>query len=279
VVVDRFLRGDEERIGVIAQALPERGRIGCRDRLAADRRRAFGDRRFGAAQAHDQVAVPPRARVERQRSLSPRVQHRERIAGLAVEAQRRLGRGTRHHLERDLDDDAEDAERAGDDARDVVAGDVLDDAAAELQQLAGAVHHRDAEDMVAHRACCRARRPRESRSDHAADGRLRREARRLEREALAVHGELRFELDEPHPGRRGDDELGRLVVGAAGERGRVEERAARLFAVEVLAAATADAKRLACRVRRAHLLDDRRDRVHRRRARSAAARETRAGRA
>src|SRR5690349_24177385 len=54
-------------------------------------------------------------------------------------------------LFRSLDDDAERAERAGDDARDVVAGDVLDHLAAEVQELAACREQRDAEEEVAQR--------------------------------------------------------------------------------------------------------------------------------
>ena len=187
--------------------------------VAAEPPRRRVDRGRRAAQAHDQVAVPPRARVERQRLGAPGVQRGERLGRLHVEAQRRFGLGLRQHLERGLDDDAEDAHRSGDQARDVVAGDVLDDAAAEVHQLAGAREQRDAEQVVAQRPGPGPRGPESPAATMPPTVAPGREMRRLEGQALAVLGELRFERGQAHAGRRGDDELGRLVVGRR-RRGR-----------------------------------------------------------
>ncbi len=58
----------------------------------------------------------------------------------------------RQHLDREFEDQPERAERAGQQARDVVARDVLHHLAAEVQHLALAVHHDRAEHEVARRA-------------------------------------------------------------------------------------------------------------------------------
>ena len=149
----------------------------------------------------------------------------------------------RQHLQRGLDDDAERAERAGDDARDVVAGDVLDHLAAEVHQLAAAREQGHAEQVIAQGAGAHPGRPRQAGGDHAADGRAGAEVRRLEGEALAMLGELGLERGDAHAGGRGDDQLGRLVLARAVEAAQVELVAVRRLAVEVLAAAAAQAER------------------------------------
>ena len=81
------------------------------------------------------------------------------LVGQAAHDQRRLGLGGRQHLEGDVGDDGERAPGAGHQLRQVVAGDVLDDAAARLEGLAAAGDGVDAEHMVARRARLQRRGP------------------------------------------------------------------------------------------------------------------------
>ncbi len=113
-------------------------------RLAAEPRHAFATAAARAAQAHDQAAVHHALASSGSGRRAPAVQLGERFPRLAVEAQRRLGRRAGSTLSetstmtpRMPSDPATGAN--------VVAGDVLDDAPAELQQLAAAVHDRHAE--------------------------------------------------------------------------------------------------------------------------------------
>ena len=153
--------------------LPRTARRGGRDRLAAERR-ARASATAARAPRRRTIRLPFHHALASSGSGRPpqSLQQRERFGRLAVEAQRRLGRGARQHLERDLDDHAEHAERAGEQARDVVAGDVLHHLAAEVQQLAAcrsAAWRRARGRAPSRRA--RARRPGEPGGDHAADGR------------------------------------------------------------------------------------------------------------
>ena len=68
---------------------------------------------------------------------------------VAAQRQQRLRFGDRPELERDLGDNAERAEGADVQLAQVVAGHVLDDAAARLDLLALVVDGADAEDVIA----------------------------------------------------------------------------------------------------------------------------------
>src|SRR5262249_21263049 len=159
----------------------------------------------------------------------------------------------RQHLHRGLGDDAERAERAGDEPRDVVAGDVLHDTPAELEHAAAAVDQLHAEHEVAQRAGRSAPRAGEPRGDAAAERRGA-EVRRLERQALAFLPEGGFHFSGRRAAARGQHQLARLVVDDAGVATRVEQLAARFVAVEVLAAAAAQPQRRGARGRRADLV-------------------------
>ena len=105
---------------------------------------------------------------------------------------------------------------------------------------------------------------------HAADGGSAAEGRRLEGQELASRRQRRFDFGQRRAAARGDDQFGRLVADDAAVAARIEHLARQRAAVEVLAAAAADAQRLsrlAARMRSAKLLD-------RSSIRSARARET-----
>ena len=88
----------------------------------------------------------------------------------AANGERGLGLGRRQHLEGDVGEHGQRAPRAGHHLGQVVAGDVLDDAAARLERLAAAGNGMDAEDVVARRARLQPARAGEVGGEHAADG-------------------------------------------------------------------------------------------------------------
>ncbi len=81
--------------------------------------------------------------------------------------------GARQYLDRDLFERGQRAVGAGHQLRQIVAGDVLDDLAAGLEDLAAAADRAEAEEMVARRAGLDAARPRQIAGEDAAQGRLR----------------------------------------------------------------------------------------------------------
>ncbi|VTU13000.1 hypothetical protein SRS16CHR_00239 [Variovorax sp. SRS16] len=206
------------------------------------------DRGHGAAQAQPEAAggvlFAPAAGVEGQRLGAPAVEQAQGIGLGAFEAQGGLGGGDGQDLEADFGDEAERAQGAGEQARDVVAGDVLHDLAAEGEHFAAAVDEGGAQHVVAHGARAGARGAAEAGGDHAADGAGARgaEARGLEGQALATGSEGGFEFGQGRAGARGDDEFAGFVAGDAGEGAGGKELALRGFAVEVLGAGAADAK-------------------------------------
>ena len=101
---------------------------------------------------------------------------------------RRGGHGVGMEAQADPADEREPAARAADELAEVVAGDVLDDLAAGVDDRAVGEHERDAEHEVARRAEAVAQRAREILGEAGAD---RRVAGRVEREALAGRGRAR----------------------------------------------------------------------------------------
>ena len=114
-------------------------------------------------------AAPARARRSRRR----RRPHEERLAV-----------GQRPHLEGRLDDHAQRAERAGEELRQIVAGDVLHHPAAAAHERAVGGDDAHADQPVAHLAVAEAQRAAAIGGDQAADGHLA-AARRIERQPLA----------------------------------------------------------------------------------------------
>ena len=238
--------------------------VGCDPRvvltLTTHRLACCLDGGHGAAQAHVQDAdariLDPATGVQRQRPAPPLCEATQRLRLAQLEFQRRFGRRHRQHLQARFDDQAQRAERAGDQARDVVARDVLHHLAAEGQQLAAAVDHREPEHVVAHRADAGARGAGQARRHHPAEGSPAAKVRRLERQALALAREQRFQFGQRRAGAHGDDELTRLVARDAGQCRGFEQLAGRRFAVEVLAAAASDAQARAAACGAAHAFDD-----------------------
>ena len=111
--------------------------------------------------------------------------------------------------EADPADEGEPATRAADELAEVVAGDVLDDLAAGVDDRAVGEHERDAEHEVARGAEPVAQRAREILREAGAD---RRVARRVEREPLPGRGERGREGREADAGFDGAGEVARLVL-------------------------------------------------------------------
>ena len=110
-----------------------------------------------------------------------------RIASSAPQSNTRVAStlGSGRHLSDTSASDAQRAERAGHQPRDVEARDVLHHPPAEREVVAAAVDDAHAEDEVAHRARIGAPRSGEPRRDRAAQRRAGAEVRRLEAEHLA----------------------------------------------------------------------------------------------
>jgi hypothetical protein len=78
--------------------------------------------------------------------------------------------------------------------------------------------------------------------------------RRLEGQHLALFGQHRFEFRQPRAGARRHHQLGRIKGDDAGMPGRAEQFALRRVAVEILAAAAANAQRRLVHRRGKHAL-------------------------
>ena len=141
------------------------------------------------------------------------------------DGRRRLRPG--QHLERHLGQHRERAPASGEPARHVVAGHVLHDAAAGVEQLGAAVDALDAEQVIAGGAGLDAARARQVGREHGADrlhalraARRRAEVDRLEGEHLPLRGELGLDQRHRRAGARRHHELARLIEGdAAQQRG------------------------------------------------------------
>ncbi|MCY1512942.1 hypothetical protein D9M68_474220 [compost metagenome] len=254
----------EPRHALVAQRGPAGGRAHRVLAFAAELRTSGFDGRHGAAQPQAQHAraghmFEPAARVQRQRASAPFVEQAQRIGLAAGEGERGLGGRHGQHLEAHFGDHAQRAERTGQHARDVVAGDVLHHLAAEAQHLGAAIDEHGAEHVVAHRAHAGTRRAAEAGGDHAADGSAICKAQRLERQALALFSKRGLELGQRRAGTHGDDQFAGFVARDASERAQVEQLeqlAIRRLAVEVLGAAAAQAQRRGIGRGGAHALDD-----------------------
>ena len=161
----------------------------------------------------------------------------------AIKAQRGLGRSHGQDLEADLGDQAQRAPAARHQARDVIAGHILHDLAAVAQQLALAVDHLQAQHKVTYCAHAGTRRAGQACGDHAAHGAGGAEVRRLESQALALAGQCCLQLGQRRAGANGHHQLAGLVADDTAERARGQRLALQTQAVEVLAAAAADAQR------------------------------------
>ncbi len=121
----------------VAQPLPPLARRLRPHALAAELAPARAHRRGAARQPHPRAARRTRRRPTAA-AAAPAQRLKDATAAAAASSRRSVSSGARQrqHLERDLRDDAEDAERAAQQPRDIKPGDVLHHLAAEAQQLA-----------------------------------------------------------------------------------------------------------------------------------------------
>ena len=178
-----------------------------------------------------------------------------------------LAFGPRQCLHRHVGHGRKRTPGAGEKLAEVVAGDVLHNAAAGFEGLAAPGNGTEAEKMIARGAGLYPPRPGEVSSECTADrARVRRTSEkrpvihRLEGQPLAACGGQRFHLGERRAGLRRQHQLLRLVERDAGQGRKVERRVPlRRPADRALAAPPDDFERLAARERPAdRLLDVRR---------------------
>ena len=278
-----MLRLREQWVAAVAQCLPPLVGAGRLDQFAAQALARGAHRRLRTRQAHPGLSLAPGGRRQRQRLRRPLVEGRDCGRRGQLEAQGRLAARPRQHLERHLGDDAEDAERAAQQARHVEAGDILHHLAAEAQPLAAAGEKARAQHEVARRASVHAPRAGQAGGDHPAERGIAAEGRRLEGQELVTLGERAFELGQWRAAARRDDQFRGLVVDDAAPGSELEHLALERLAVEVLAARAPQAQRAAHLGGGAHALgkvceDGFVGAGGHRALRSAAARDGRAGR-
>src|SRR5262249_44648706 len=111
----------------------------------------------------------------------------------------------------------------------IVAGDVLDHAAAGLERLTAPGHRRDPEEMIACGARLDTARPRDVGGEHPAERALagagaehRPAVDRLERQLLSLAADQRLDFRDRRAGARGKHQLLRLIKSDAGEAGEIE---------------------------------------------------------
>ena len=189
-----------------------------RERRASPRGRCRREVRswFHAAPSSRSIAV----------GVASRFTSRSRIAsdGRQIRAGGDERRGffrQRFDLERQLRDDAERAERTGEQLAEVVAGDVLHDAAAALERDAAAVDGVDADHVVAHRAVAEPARAGPVRGHDAAERGLGR-AGHVDRQLLPLGGERGGKVGHADAGFDDDRHVARRVVDDAVELREVE---------------------------------------------------------
>ncbi len=185
--------------------------------------------------------MPERGR-NRQGLAAPLIEPGNAIAFADVENQGLFGDRLRQDLQRHFGQHAERAEAAGHQPRNIVAGDVLHDLAAEIEHLASAVDQLDAQHEVTHRPRLLPARPGKPGGDAAANRRTGK-TRRLEGQHLAFFGQRRLDLGERRAAFGGDVKLGRLVGNDAVVARHIKQFTGQHAAVEILAAGAADAQR------------------------------------
>ena len=244
--------GGEEGVAVVAERLPDSPVSG----LAADSPRGLVDRGLRPGEAHVEP-FPVVARSEdRERRPRPLRQPADRLPRRQFEHPRPVAGWAREQLERDLEEHPKGAERPRHEARDVVAGDVLHDLAAEREDVASPVQDPGPEHEVAYCAGPGPGGAAQRTGDHPADGRGVAVSRWVEWQPLMVPGERRLGLGHRGPRPHGEHELARLVVHDAAVFADPKRLPHRHAAEEALAAAAFDGERRSGLERRANPVPD-----------------------
>ena len=187
---------------------------------------------FRPPQAHVELAratfgiiisiVHPATGIQRQRLTAPGMQTLQGFALIEIEPQGRLGRRDGKHLETHLGDHPERAPRPRHETRQVIPGHVLHHLTTKAQQFALAIDDLDAQHIVTHRTHTGPRRPRQPGSHHAADSATHAEARRLERQTLAVLRQECLQLRQGRAGAHRHHQLAGLVIHDARKRTQIQ---------------------------------------------------------
>ncbi len=187
----------------------------------------------------------PGTRAHRKRLPGPVIKPGNRLVLIRDETQRALGDGARQDLNRHVENQAQHAQRTGQQARHVVAGHVLHYLPAEVQHLAFSIHQHRAEHEIARRARRRSARAGQAAGNRAAYRGAGAEVRRLEGQHLTLIGQRRFDFGQGRAAARRDHEFGRVVVHDAPIGRHIERLSHRRVAIPILGAARHDAQRLA----------------------------------
>ena len=226
----------------------------------AARRRNGG---AGTGQAQPELAVVPEGSRNRQGLAAPFVKPGNGFDFAHGKNQRLFGQRFRQDFQRHLRQQAERPEAAGEQARDIVTGDVFHDLSAKIKHLPRTVDQLYAEDKIPHRPGLLPSRPGQTRSDAAADRSARGantrasgantsagKLRRLESQHLAFFGQHRLQLSQRSATFCRDVEFSRLISNDAAVAGDIKHLASQHAAVEILAAGTANAQLCLAGVRR-----------------------------
>ena len=138
-----------------------------------------------------------------------------------LETQRELMLGEWQYAQRDIEHQAERAERTRHGAKQIVAGDILHHPAAVLHDAAAAIDDAHAEHEIARRTGVRTAWAGQAAADGAADG-APSEPRWLKAQVLSLRRQLLLKVVERRAGAHGDHQVDRIIVDDAAvfERGQ-----------------------------------------------------------
>ena len=181
-------------------------------RLAADPRGSGLHARAASRQAQVQPATIMEGARQGQGAAHEIGHPLQGLRGGQVQNPGDLHRRARHDPQGNVQQDAEGSVGAGHEAEGVEPRHILEDRAAEPQDLAAAVQDPDAQDKVAHPAGERSPGPREPCRHRSAQGSARAQPRRLEGQHLAVPRQEGLDLRQRRARPCGQDQLGGIVV-------------------------------------------------------------------
>ena len=243
----------ERRMRLLAYRRPETAAVRRLGAAQLARRRI--DRSPCTGQAQPELPVVPERSGYRQWLPTPEIQAGNRFIGIHREHQRPLRRRTWQYFQGDLGQYAQGTQAAGQQARNVIAGNVLHDLAAEIEHLPGAVDQPDPEHEIAHGPRLRPTRTGQA-SRYAAANACSRKAWRLERQQLPLLRQSRFNLGQRRAAAGRDIEFGRFVSHNAAVSADIEEFPGQHPAIEILAAGAANTQGGLAVVRRPDCLND-----------------------
>src|SRR5690606_17319314 len=193
----------EKIMGLVAQAVPERGGVG--QGFAPYPERSAAHRWLAARYPH--VQLPRLARFARPGSssngygqTSPRAKQLERLRFGDIQPEAGLLKRLGHNFDGDLDQGAEDSHGTGQQARNVIARHILHDLAAKAQDFARGVQQLGPQNEVAYVTGRHAPWPRKAAGDTTAYGRGWPKARRLKGQHLILFIERGLDIGQQRSG-------------------------------------------------------------------------------